>query len=440
MIFLDIARGEGFRVRDAAVYLTMILCRRLSLETLRDNAADLFGGLFPVIESEYPHEKEMDQSIRDLQQHLVSYDEVFRASISFACYSHCENNLSYIYESFTQPPAAVTEAVNSAINGDDDVRLNRLLRLQPSPIFWYLCETGYVIKQSRLSGSTCSRAAVSFIKGMLVGRLKSYSAVETLITWLPDKERLNEAKAAHLRKFKALGLNDKLAVFLRAMRHNSAQVRKNALKTMSSLLRAERKSIYSLALSRVGGGCGQLSGKAVNDDIVLKLLRELLALAGKEQDTTVLIQCARCIGELGAIDCGNLPLLGVTSRVNDRDVITDFQFTKPAPWEIDITLFGLDLMQHQLIPTLREGVGLQDRTGYAIQEVLIHLADRMTGPGEAVGDTSSSNSSSGATGGGTSAAYATESQSDHPAMPPKLRDALLTRTIMEVTEPFWTSK
>jgi hypothetical protein len=261
----------------------------------------------------------------------------------------------------------------------------------------------------QLSQGWVSRArnkAVDVIRSLFLTRREEVQRAVRSVACIPDVEELRSVSAIHAQELSSLTLDQSVRLLCQMMMHDSQQVRALALTRLGVLCGQHRNQLFLPFISR--------NAFEVNDanssSLVTFLLQELLQLSARETDQSVLAACARCLGEVGAVDPGRVTLKLVTrSSATDQQQLLPWNMTSAA----HVITFGLHLVEHHLLPGLRSAsiTGAQDRSGFAIQQVLRRLG-QLTASGP----------------------------SDSDAMPDQLRAQLSARGLLEATEAFWLTE
>ncbi len=149
---------------------------------------------------------------------------------------------------------------------------------------------------------------------------------------------------------------------MKKTQYTYTQVRRAGLKELRTLLKS-KDSIASIERLMLG------SGPEVHD-VVRSLYSALLRLAREESDNSTLVECAACLGELGAVDPSRLRLSTNTKRTflyntssskenkDDNTVIQDL---------------AVRMLEIHLVGALRQrntDAALYQRIAFAIQETL----------------------------------------------------------------------
>eukprot|EP01034_Spumella_vulgaris_P021660 gene21660-27701_t len=269
-----------------------------------------------------------------------------------------------------------------------------------------LCAACYSVQLARHSSQRTRDKAVEIIQSLLLTRRDEVHRAVQSIAYLPEVEELGDVRALHAKELDMLTLGQSVKLLCEMMKHDSQQVRTLALNRLVVLCGKHKDELYLPITSR---NTFEVNG-ASSSSLIAILLQELLQLSARETDHSVLAACASCLGELGAIDPNRitLKLLSKTGSTEQQQFL---------PWNLadapQVMSFGLHMVEHHLLPGLRSAsaAGTQDKSGFAIQQVLRHL--------------------------GQLSASATANSE---VMPELLRVQLRSKGLLGATEAFWLTE
>lgn len=288
---------------------------------------------------------------------------------------------------------------------------------------------------------------------------------------------LEEAKSLHKQQLKYVSPESSLSYMITLLSHEFVQVRIAAIQRITAIWQQHRKYLYdqlllqsssdnssnmyalasgSNANSPINGANGTVVPPALSvASVISSLMRELLQLSGRESNATLRDACARCFGEIGAIDPARLdptvlsqPVVlsiegvrngNITKAPSSTGSILAPSFGVPIsqgvidstirpPWSVTECEFGYSMLESHLIPAFKttttssstndsgknNTIVIQDRVGFAIQETLKIICKLYSA---AFGEPPLEN-------------FATP-------LPEYLRTELSERGILDATEPFW---
>lgn len=194
-----------------------------------------------------------------------------------------------------------------------------------------------------------------------IGLVPSYVATAT------DIEKLQS------EVLKKQSLNVTLKEYSSYLDHESSLVKTNILRKLSQLCRTHRSGIFTILQPLIAiSAAGVSKEQSFAENSVLNLLKLLLGLTARDSNPSVLVECAKCIGELGAIDpsfiISQLSLQPTTGTNNEmkpwmfETLSTNSQELRPR--------FGIHLLVQYLVPGFKSTSSFQDRMGFAIQTIL----------------------------------------------------------------------
>jgi len=373
--FLDtVLASTSSRVRKAATTLTTILCRRLPQAVLSENFLSLVVGLFPIIESSSPNGKDIELAMIELKRPV--------GNVNLRQHTVGERS-----SNITNEPTI--EFIN---NNDEDIcQLPYGLQL--------LCNVCFAKQLGKRKDLKAKLEAIKLLKDIFLVRPVENAMHK--IPYLPNIPELKEVNDMHSYALSSLSLEQTIELLCELLKHESPQVRIIALNHIRETFKRSRFYLYSTISSAT---------VYVPDHCLSIMFQELLQLCGRESHEGVKEACAKCLGELGALDPARITnFLPPSSKAASKSSKQSDNYHAHCPWEINEQKFGFYLLESHLIPALRTSPLSQDRIGFAIQEVLKKLAGR------------------------TDRFYDEE-------MPAFLDDFLIRAKIKDITEPFWRTR
>ena len=180
---------------------------------------------------------------------------------------------------------------------------------------------------------------------------------------------------------------------------------KYVMKALSDELNPLSRPLHKIYLEANEGS----SAKLHNDHPVSIILKGLLNMSITESHPDIKSYCASALGEIGAIDP-----LSIHFSLN---ALRDSYALENPPWTLSRYGFGLRILEHHLVPALSAAdstmnVVAQDRTGFAVQEILKELANN----------------------------FNPEEKTSNTPMPEELIKRLQAVRIYDTTEPYWKSR
>ena len=368
--FLDIVLGSPSpKVRHAAVLLAAALVKNLPTDVLAVNLAGLVVGLFPALEG---------GPAGGAAERALALVDLTRRGASFDHYGmHCHSKAHF---------------VGLSCGLSEDMR--------------YVCEAAYVKDTSRLCCARSRAAAVALLNDLYYSEKAEVKRTFQTLPFMPDVAGLEALNADHAGMARLLPLDQSLRLLSTLLRHESAQVRLAALRRLCSVCKENVLQIYDVISSHP-------SSSSAENSAVSMLLQELLLLSSRETEDKAIVECARCLGELGAVDPMRFNSLSTQSLARAAGGDRAAPGSSDAPWDLDTMSMAIYLLEQHLVPGLRSdaasaSVQVQERVGFAIQEILKIVAGEQ---GMAAG-----------------------------AMPEKLRQRLQASGTLEVAEPFCSTR
>lgn len=241
--------------------------------------------------------------------------------------------------------------------------------------------------------------AIQAIRNLYSSRIHEIQNSWTKVPYIPDEPELHALHDAHEHQLRGQTTVQRIQSLSHSLLHESPHVRLASLRRIRQFISENKNEIYTnLALkeSSIGSSC--------STDLVSQLLGSLLRLCSMENDNEIRNVCGICLGEIGAIDPARVSIdLGTTT-------------SEEPPWSRKVTDFGFCCIRDHLVPSLKSVAGgslasLQDRIGFAIQEILHRIAELTDG-----------------------------CSGDSTSFPEELRSSLVSYRILDVCEPFWQSR
>ncbi|CAM9563001.1 unnamed protein product, partial [Phaeothamnion confervicola] len=293
----------------------------------------------------------------------------------------------------------------------------------------------------RGSNGGVRQTAARLLHTLVVCKRQSLREHFRMIPFMPDTPELVEVNRVLREELGQPSLVEQLRQLALLLRNESAQVRLTALRHLLRVLSAHRRQLVPLVASG-----------ATVDGSVADVLAGLLVVSASEEDDAAREACAACLGELGAVDPARLRLRlaeAVGTKPPGDAASGGGSGTRralAAPWETTVEGLALALIQVHLVPAFRAAPNTmeQDRLALGIQELLRVLHENrraatssaaaagVAGETDSVVAPGSGNEAVGSAG-GTGAAAAGP-------MPDWLADKLREGQVLEVVEPFWSTK
>ena len=204
--------------------------------------------------------------------------------------------------------------------------------------------------------------------------------------------------------------------------------------------------LYSLVSATVAASAGSGMSSTASDNIIFIVLAQLMAVASKStsliSSREIMDSCAKCLGEIGALDPNRLSFLLSTTRPlqSAHRTYSSPGFTANVskanvegylpPWNYSVSSLGLELLE-KLTHVLPED--RTDRARVAIQEILKVVARSVYSP-EDLDVVSDPKHRSGVH------SLSMTNRDERDEFPQVLKDQLKERGIYEICEPFWRTK
>ena len=237
-----------------------------------------------------------------------------------------------------------------------------------------------------------------------------------------------------------LALQNRMTLVASLLYDENASVRKVALQHLVDLLRANRnsfhilveneggssvKSYLTLVYDRMENGTAKSSAGHLNKTTsasVSKIIEILMERCVHETDSSVRLQLATCLGEIGAIGEHRLDDISVfRSRGKGSRSMYEWRLDQP-PWQSRAAKYELQLVTKYLVAALKSAPSQEEqlKIAYTIQQMLLLL------------DTSVRD--------GGNEASNQQSSSQKREMSKWLLDRLVEADVYESVEPFWLSE
>jgi hypothetical protein len=428
LIVVDSALGgTSAAVRLAAVDLVATLCPLLPAEVLATNLSSLVVNLYPLLDDEVLSHAAVAVKVAPA---ATARTQLPSASLSTqgVARGNLQRPAASGVVSGNLPNQATPEERAMHVFGED-LRLFASMAAWPafSPLphsehnkengaLIALFETCYAIEVSTTLAKQAKAKVVEVIRSLFLGRREDIQSHIQTVVYIPDLPELRDVHALHQQEVRALTLEQSLQLLCDMLAHTSVHVRLVAVNRLALLCQEYRDQLHTILDAR----SADTTASSAADHIVSSVLQALLRLCAREADARVLAACARCLGEIGAIDPSRVSVQLDASRSNNPSAISVAGADSTAsqfPWKIEAKDLCLHFLESYLVPGQRsaDGSAAQDKSSYAIQLLLRELAAAMQD-----GSTSSS-----------------AHQGNDGGMPVAMKDLLASKSILEVTEPFW---
>jgi len=424
--------GSSGLVRLSAVQVTAALCEALPLAVLGEHLSSLVVGLLPLLElSDKYHQEHQKQSTPATAGDGSELSAAVPTSVALAGF-----DLS-LYGRLC--PRLICD--RAADTGDDTIYslCNFIPSLSPcmidgdgrfSDIMTLTCAVAFAADLERFWISKIKSDATDVIKSLFISRRGDLQGYIRSIAYIPCIPELSSVYTLHQQEVKAMTLDESLRLLCSMTTHASAMVRLVAVDRLCTVCKEHKDELDRLI--HVSSATAQCHA-AERDSVLSLLLKGLLHLCSRESDHRVQLAAACCLGEIGAIDPSRVKVMlpgADTSISRPEQRLEGGSKSGPSfPWRVSLFDFGMFLLEHHLVPGLRSAAGSasQDKSGFAIQIILRCLAD---------GQISAEKSALEAP---LIATHQQPNDSLRPTMPPSLRQLLLSKGILDVTEPFWST-
>lgn len=454
MIVVDSALGGGSpRVRLAAVELTYALCPLLPVEVLGQQLSGLVVTLFPLLEGETAAGGGSDGA-----GILCGSGQVNAGGSSTGGLTGATQALTAGTVSAKSPNTRVAHTVRAApttpvhplvqLAGVDLAHYGRLhssftpthiartaqtsgtdssafSALPVPPVLLHLYETQYAVQLSAKYTHKAKRLAVGIIKQLFIERREDIQQYMHSVAYIPNIKELKIVHDLHQQEVRSMSLEQSLLLLCDMLTHSSSHVRLVAVNRISIVCRENKAQLIRIL--------DATADSTVTEHILSTLLQSLLKLCAVESEPRVQLACAVCLGELGAVDPSRVsvrlskasPFATHTSGTSASEPSAEQKQRDAFPWYAAPATLGMFLLEHHLVPGLRSAAGSasQDKSGYAIQVILKHIAENLSPDSDVNSDTLSLPS------------LPTLPHS----MPEALKTTLFAKNILDVTEPFWST-
>ena len=438
--------GSSGLVRLSAVRVTAGLCEALPLSVLGEHLSSLVVGLLPLLELSDKYHLE-HQKPSAAAGGGVEPSAVALAGFDLSLYGRLCPRL----HCYDRPAAADT--------GDDSIYSlsNFIPSLSPqmldtvdrhcylSDIMTQTCAVAFAVDLERYWISKIKSDAIEVMKSLFINRRGDLQGYIRSIAYIPRIPELGSVYTLHQQEVKAMTLDESLRLLCSMTTHASALVRLVAVDRLCTVCREHKVELDKLI--HASSATAQSYSAATEKDSVLSLLlKALLQLSSRESDHRVQLAAACCLGEIGAIDPSRVKVGMLLPTVADTCITSrpEQSGSKSGsgslllPWRVSLFDFGMFLLEHHLVPGLRSAAGSasQDKSGFAIQIILRCLADSCQTSDST--DASRSSSSIIIPAQQQQQTMMSGDSSSRP-MPLALRQLLLSKGLLDVSEPFWST-
>lgn len=420
LIVVDSALGgASAKVRLAAVHLTAALYPRLPVDVMGEHLSSLVVPLFPLLEAP----AEVDETPGSSHPTSAANTCVTASSALSATQAVVTRDSSTTLDTAFPSRASATKMAFSPqvqLAGADLQVFGKLGRgvvstvsQNESGLLARVLDVVFAQENSRKCTAEIHRVAVGIIKDLFIDQRESVQKYTQSVAYIPDIPALKTVHDLHQQEVKAISLDQSLRLLCEMLTHASSHVRYVAVNRLTMVCREHKEQ-----LNRVLELTTDSSATTATEHIVSTVLQVLLRMCAHEPDRRVQDACAKCLGELGAVDPSR-----VSVRLSKPPPMSSAE-GKPGeasafPWHVRPQDLGLYLLEHHLVPGLRsaDGSASQDKSGFAIQVILKQIASAYD---ESTGATSVPPTASA-------------------SMPEALKDLLASKSILDVTEPFWST-
>jgi hypothetical protein len=295
--------------------------------------------------------------------------------------------------------------------------------------------TLYYITHSEYFRLRARKLAIQTVKDIYNFGPESYRNTLSMIPSFPKVQEIQDIIVLHGERTKLLTYDAKIMQLCKLLSHESNQVCLLALKILSNLLQENMSAIYSLVSTAAAASAGSSLSSIPPDNVVSVLIRQLMSASSKFKDAATQEACAKCFGQIGALDPAKLCFLLPTIRssllrIENSDSDVRSKLTLP-PWRYKESIyeFGMILLESYLVPAVAAcgPGGQQDRTTFAIQEILKVLSTiKVSELDGIISDIIVPRKSS--------------KDKDGSEFPTHLKSDLIQRSIFSVCEPYWKTK
>jgi hypothetical protein len=445
--------GSSSLVRRTAVQVTAGLCEALPLAVLGEHLSSLVVGLLPLLElsDKYHQEHQKLSTAGGGDGGGGVPTSVALAGFDLSLYGRLCPRLNC----YDRPVDTYGEdSIYSLSNFIPSLSRQMLDTVDGhlSDIMTQTCAVAFAADLERYWISKIKSDAIEVMKSLFITRRGDLQGYIRSIAYIPRIPELSSVYTLHQQEVKALTLDESLRLLCSMMTHASALVRLVAVDRLCTVCKEHKVELDQLIHIASSATTQSYASSASEKDSVLSLLlKGLLHLCSRESDHRVQLAAACCLGEIGAIDPSRvkvgmlLPTGAGTSIITSR--IEGGSKSGPGlPWRVSLFDFGMFLLEHHLVPGLRSAAGSasQDKSGFAIQIILRCLADN--------DNNDNNNNYQGNHTDSTEAPRSITTQqqqqqqqqqtiagdSSRP-MPLALRQLLLSKGLLDVSEPFWST-
>ena len=424
--------GGSCLVRRSAVQVTAGLCEALPLAVLGEHLSSLVVGLLPLLElSDKYHQEHQKLSTGGggvpISVALAGFDLSLygRLCPRLNCYDRPADTYGEdsIYSMSNFIPSLSPQMLDTVDGHLSDIMIQT-------------CAVAFAADLERYWISKIKSDAIEIMKSLFITRRGDLQGYIRSIAYIPRIPELSSIYTLHQQEVKALTLDESLRLLCSMTTHASALVRLVAVDRLCTVCKEHKVELDQLIhIASSATTQSNASSASEKDSVLSLLLKGLLLLCSRESDHRVQLAAACCLGEIGAIDPSRvkvgmlLPTGADTSSITSR-IESGSKSGPGLPWRVSLFDFGMFLLEHHLVPGLRSAAGSasQDKSGFAIQIILRCLADNNT-----------DNDSTDAPRSITTQQQQTISGDSSRPMPLALRQLLLSKGLLDVSEPFWST-
>lgn len=385
------------QVRYKAVQIMVSICYMIPVDTIELHLCSIITGLYPIIE-----DKPVSGIVLQigLDHATTTGNEMESYASQFAASLPTPNNKDNI----TQPLLSLQGIVQQA-------------------------------KDQLFYQSRAKQEAISLIRSLFIdAKYQSLASKLPLLPGIPDVDELKGVQHLHQQAIASLTFQQKLENMASLFTHETAQVRLIALRASRQILTEYKDDIYQV----IADSMINPASSSHYEHSIAFIMKELLSLCSRETIYEVKLACAKCLGELGAIDPAFLRLPSLRSLQHSKNGTEDeFQY----PWQMTLPQFGMIILRSYIVIGLKaaSSSSVQDQSGFAIQMLLHllhhHLKQQHHTQGlQPLVSTKSTRKKK------DDAHEETSMVGQDQQMSPELRDSLNKSNIFDICEPFWFSK
>ena len=424
--------GGSCLVRRSAVQVTAGLCEALPLAVLGEHLSSLVVGLLPLLElSDKYHQEHQKLSTGGggvpISVALAGFDLSLygRLCPRLNCYDRPADTYGEdsMYSMSNFIPSLSPQMLDTVDGHLSDIMIQT-------------CAVAFAADLERYWISKIKSDAIEIMKSLFITRRGDLQGYIRSIAYIPRIPELSSIYTLHQQEVKALTLDESLRLLCSMTTHASALVRLVAVDRLCTVCKEHKVELNQLIhIASSATTQSNASSASEKDSVLSLLLKGLLLLCSRESDHRVQLAAACCLGEIGAIDPSRvkvgmlLPTGTDTSSITSR-IESGSKSGPGLPWRVSLFDFGMFLLEHHLVPGLRSAAGSasQDKSGFAIQIILRCLADNT--------DNDSTDAPRSIT---TQQQQQTISGDSSRPMPLTLRQLLLSKGLLDVSEPFWST-